>query len=291
MLIKIGLRQNLLYPCFFILFLILRQIAKSIIEIIIKKFVNDKITINYTMLTILYLFQLIMGIITLLFLYLKKTDKPTNEEKQEKRKGLLLIQNKEQLESPDSVIKIFILIFFAAFFEIVGALTRRFFKGNVETVDTYDEYHAKFRCIELCFASILCFFIFQIKILMHQLFSLLIILICLIIVLTIDIVNERDILKNIGNIIISSFCRVYLDIIEKYLFDYDFLDLYQLMAYEGIINIILDSILYISENPRREIKNIVKMDNIYIFLTFFFIFIYAILSWFKNIYRRFTIKQ
>ena len=82
MLIKIGLRQNLLYPCFFILFLILRQIAKSIIEIIIKKFVNDKITINYTMLTILYLFQLIMGIITLLFLYLKKTDKPTNEEKQ-----------------------------------------------------------------------------------------------------------------------------------------------------------------------------------------------------------------
>ena len=290
MLIKIGLRKNLLFPCFFILFLFLRQIAKSIIEIIIRKIKQEEIALTFIMLASIYLVQLIMGIIHLLLYCLKITNKTTNEEKQEKTKGLILIQNNEKLESPDSVFKIFTLIFFAAFFEIVGALTRRYFKGE-PNIDTYDEYHAKFRCIELCFASILCFFIFHIKILNHQLFSLLIILVCLIVVLIFDIVKERDIMSNIGNIIISSFCRVYLDVIEKYLFDYDFLDLYQIMAYEGIVNSILTSILYISDTPRKEIREIFKMGDKYIiFFTFFFIFIYAILSWFKNIYRRFTIK-
>ena len=290
MLIKIGLRKNLLYPCFFILFLFLRQIAKSIIEIMIIGILEkDEIALTFLMLAAIYLVQLILGIIRLLFIYLKTPNKPTNEENQEKKKGLILIQSSEKLESPDSVFKIFVLIFFAAFFEIVGAITRRCFKGK-ENVDTYDEYHAKFRCIELCFASILCFFIFHIQILKHQLFSVLIILICLIIVLIFDFNKENDLLINVGNIIISSFCRVYLDVIEKYLFDYDFLELYQIMAYEGIVNSILTSILYISDKPRKEIRQIFKMDKFYIFFTFFFVFIYAILSWFKNIYRRFTIK-
>ena len=290
MLIKIGLRKNILYPFLFILFLFLRQIAKSMIEVMIKWKVKKKeIALTFLMLATIYLVQLIMGIIKLLFIYLNNPNKPTNEELKEKKKGLILIKNSEKLESPDSVFKIFALIFFAAYFEIVGAITRRCFKGD-KNVDTYDEYHAKFRCIELCFASILCFFIFHIQILKHQLFSLLIIMICFIIVLIFDIDKEEDIFKNIGNIIISSFCRVYLDVIEKYLFDYNFLDLYQIMAYEGIINCILTSILYINDKPREEIIQIFKMENKYVFFTFFFIFIYSILTWFKNVYRRITIK-
>ena len=230
---------------------------------------------------IIYLFQLIMGLSFIL--YKAKTNK---SKKQVRIRGVKLIQNKG-LTMPDKTYKICILIFFSAFFEITGALSRRYFTRKLPQ-DRYDEYHAKFKSIEIFLASLLCYLTFHIKILNHQLLTLIIIFICLIIVLLIDIFREDDIKGNIANIIISSICRVFLDITEKYLFEYDYIDVYIIMGYEAIINCILTPILYISDKPRKEIQNI--FAHKYCVLILFLLILYSIFTLFKNIYRRFTIK-
>ena len=287
MFIKIGLRKNLIYPGFFILFLFLRKAAKSILEIFVLNG-EKKIKVSFLMLVVIYAVQLVFGLFKLLCF--KKSDK---SKKEEKVGGLVLIQNNNKdLEKPDGDFKIFILIFFSAYFENIGAITRRYLTQDLRE-DRYDEYHAKFRSIEICFASIICLLSFNIKIFKHQALSLVIIIICLIIVLIIDIFKEEEknnIIKNIGNVMYSSFCRVYLDTIEKYLFDYDFIDIFEIMAYEGIINCGLISLFYISDKPRQEIRKLFKLDRFDIILSFVIIFIYSIFTWFKNIYRRFTIK-
>ena len=287
MFIKIGLRKNLIYPGLFILFLFLRKAAKSILEIFVLNS-EKKIKVSFLMLVVIYIVQLVFGLFKLLCF--KKSDK---SKKEEKVGGLVLIQNNNKdLEKPDGDFKIFILIFFSAYFENIGAITRRYLTQDLRE-DRYDEYHAKFRSIEICFASIICLLSFNIKIFKHQALSLVIIIICLIIVLIIDIFKEEEknnIIKNIGNVMYSSFCRVYLDTIEKYLFDYDFIDIFEIMAYEGIINCGLISLFYISDKPRQEIRQLFKLDRFDIILSFVIIFIYSIFTWFKNIYRRFTIK-
>ena len=284
MLIKVGLRNNLLYPCLFLLSLFLRKIFNSIFELLIYNFI--KIEIKYINSVAIYLIQLIMGLSIIIYRNIKK-NKPKNEKKNE---GVKLIQNKElKLKKHDSNNKIYILLFFAAYFEKTGALTRRYFTKNIKE-DRTEEYHAKFRSIEIILASILCYFTFHISILKHQFLSLLIIIICFIIVLIFDIFREDDLLKNIGNIIISSICRVFLDTIEKYLIDYDYIDVYEMMGYEATFNCILTSILYISDKPRKEIKNIFEVSISCFFLIIAYLFLNSLFTLFKNIYRRLTIK-
>ena len=279
MFIKFALRNNLLYPCLFVLSLFLRMAVKFIFNLNTFKGIET----TFIIFLIVYFIQFIMGLF--IILYRKKVNKPKKEEVH--INGMRLINKNKGLTMPDKTYKICILIFFSAFFEITGALSRRYFTQQLPQ-DRYDEYHAKFKSIEIFLASLLCYLTFHINILKHQLLSLIIIFICLIIVLLIDIFREDDIKGNIANIIISSICRVFLDITEKYLFEYDYIDVYIIMGYEAIINCILTPILYISDKPRKEIQNIFAHN--YCVLILFLLILYSIFTLFKNIYRRFTIK-
>ena len=279
MFIKFVYRKNLIYPLLFILSLFLRIVVKAFFNL--ESIVKIKIT--FLTLVMIYLIQLIMGLFILLY------RKIINKSKKEVQiRGIKLIQNKG-LKRPDSGIKILILIFFSAFFEIIGFLTRRYFTQNLSD-DRYDEYHAKFRSIEIIFASILCYFTFHIKMHKHQFLSLFIICLSLIIVLIIDIVSEDDFIGNLSNIMISSLCRAYLDTTEKYLFDYNYIDVFEIMGYEAIVNCILTPILYISDKPRKEIRDIFASDNSIIVLIFILLLLYSLFTLFKNIYRRLTIR-
>lgn len=263
MFIKIGIRKNLLYPLLFILFLFLRRVIKLILE---EEFLSNKKKTTFIMLVLIYFFQFIIGLINL---YQDKKSEKQEEEK--KINGIELIQSVINLEAPDSNIKIILLIFFSAYFELIGALTRRYLTQDLEK-DRYDEYHAKFRSLEICLSSMLSSLTLNIKIHKHQSFSLIIIVICLLIVFILDFITEEKIhfLKNIGSVFISSICRVYLDTIEKYLFEVDFVEFYKLMAFESIFNFIFISLLYFFEKPRKEFENLCNTD----FLKIFFIFFY-----------------
>ena len=74
MCIKFVLRNNLIYPCLFILSLFLRMVSKTLFDL--KTFNGIKTT--FLIFVMVYLIQLIMGLFILL--YRKKTNKPKKKK-------------------------------------------------------------------------------------------------------------------------------------------------------------------------------------------------------------------
>ena len=283
--IKFGWRYSLLYPSLFILFILLRRLVKIFLEVKNKKF-------SFLMIFLLFVFESIIGIICLCYQKRKNGSIGTS-----KFMGITLTQkNNYILNRPDSNFKIIILIFFASYFQIVGAISRRYItyydkKENIEK-DIYDEFHAKYRSCEIIISSILCYFTLQTKIYRHHMFSLIIITICLIIVFLNEILLDSKYSPlNILITVISSFCRTFLDIIEKYLFSIDFIDIFKLIIFEGIIDLIFASSLFFFPKPQNELKQLFNETEIDKYLCVGLLILYAILSGLKNVYRRYTVKE
>ena len=108
---------------------------------------------------------------------------------------------------------------------------------------------------EILFASIFCYFIFKIKLYRHHNISLLIILICIILLYILEIFQqislryyENKIFKFIilqGLKVIINICRVFSDLIEKYLFDFNFIDPFKILFVKGIVQTLLIICFYL----------------------------------------------
>ena len=286
--IKFGWRSSLLYPSLFILFIGLRRLIKHILETYVAKGYK----FSYLMIILMYICEVIIGIICLCF------RKKNNAGRVSKFMGIpMLPELAAVLNRPDGNFKIIILIFFEAFFQFVGAISRRYVT-NKSNKDIYDEFHAKYRSSEIIIASLLCYFTLNNKIYKHHIFSLMIIFICLIIVFTVSLVlDDNDnfdddlLLIYIGVTLVSSTCRAFLDTIEKYLFTVDYADIMKLMIFEGIIDIILSSPLYLFKKPRNEIDRLFDIEGFKYWGVVGLLIIYSIFSGCKNVYRRYTVKE
>ena len=88
----------------------------------------------------------------------------------------------------------------------------------------------------------------KIKIYKHQLVSLITIFIILLIIIIIDLINDHsDLLLKLKYFILTAFtctARSFLDTIEKYLFDLDFLRPYAILIFEGLIGSIFNPMLF-----------------------------------------------
>jgi len=73
------------------------------------------------------------------------------------------------LKRPESNFKVIVLIIFAAYFEIVGSMSRRYLSKDSNS-ELYDEYHARYRSSEIIIASVICSLTLKMKIYKHQLF-------------------------------------------------------------------------------------------------------------------------
>jgi hypothetical protein len=284
--IKFGWRYSLKYPLLFILFIALRRIIKFILE----TYVADKgMKFSYLMVTLMFIIETIIG--SLFLLYKRIKNGPSLNSK---FLGISMRKHYKILDRPDKNFKIILLIFFAAYFINVGALSRRLIT-NKDNNDIYDEYHAKYRSSEIIISSILCFFTLRNKIYKHHIFALIIISICLIIVFISGIILEKDdrksLIINILITLVSSLCRSFLDTIEKYLFQYDFIDIYKLIVFEGWIETLLSLTLFFLPIPQDQIKKLFEVDIKQIFGIVGLLILYSIFSGFKNIYRRFTVKE
>ena len=294
--IKIRIRRNLLYPCLFIFFTLIRRIIKIIIDEILLEGVKTSFIIIWLMV----FFELIISNI---YVYNQaKKDKNENKEnnKNKNNKELNLIQNRQrQLILPDKGIKIITLIIFAGYFEFIGFLSRRFIT-IYDSNDNYDEFNAKFRSIEIYTSSILCKYTLRIKIFKHHIFSIIIIVICLFLVFIFELLIEKEEMKkfwmNISYVCITSLFRAFLDTTEKYLFDYDFVNVFKLMRLEEFLNIFLISLFFIFPTPYSQIVGIIefgkKKNNLIKAISgIILLLIYATFSAYKNIYRRYTVKK
>ena len=281
--IKFGWRDSLLYPSLFILFIFIRRIVKLILEIL-----YPDIKLSYLMITFVFVFELIVA-----SLLLWNQNRKNKSVVKPKFLGISLIKQESLLDRPDSNFKIIVLIIFSSYFSITGALSRRNVSSGNNNI--YDEFHAKFRSIEIILSSIICYFTFKNKIYKHHRFTLIIIFICLIIVVAFGVLLEsekRIFFLNFFYTISSSLCRVFLDIVEKYLYDVDFLDIYKVMIFESIVDLIISFNYFWLEVPRREITTILTInDGLKLFYIIGFLMLYTFFSGIKNVYRRFTVKK
>ena len=150
--------------------------------------------------------------------------------------------------------------------------------------------------------AIFCFCLLKFEILRHQIFSLIIIFICLTIIIIFEYIaneqNKEDSLSFSFILLIMSLYCFFIslkDIIEKYLLEYDFINPFKVLMLEGIIGFILSNIytliiyLFIYQNLLDELLEI-NYNSYSITLFIFFLILYFIFSGFKNTYRIITIK-
>ena len=166
--------------------------------------------------------------------------------------GIQLIQTSYKLSRPDNDLKIYILLFLSAFFDFIEfVLITYYFPREVEIkkLTISDSLDTRLKCLTaFCLASF-CYFLLNYKILRHQVFSLTIILICLIILVFIEYIINKE---NGGNFVSFTFILFLIflynffvslnDIIGKYLLEYDFINPFQMLMFEGIIGFILSTI-------------------------------------------------
>ena len=281
--IKFGWRYSLLYPSLFIITLGTRSLVTYFIGMLYDK------SSSYINLFSIYFLQIIMCAI------LSWNNNRKNKSKKKSQfLGIALNEDTKTLDRPDSNLKIIILLIFSAFFECIGALIR---KLASDSVLNFDYYYANYRSSEIIIASVLCYFALNTKIYRHHIFSLIIMLLYLIIAIIYEVYliffNGKD-YKYLLITLFSGMIRVFLDATEKYLLNIDFIDLYKMMVFEGIINTIFTATCFCFDSPYQEISiffDFCHEDKLYFFVVILLLIVYSIVTGFKNIYRRETIKE
>ena len=302
--LKFSKRRNLNYPLTFILMILVRKIDVILINEIYG-FMNIFISP-----ILVFLSQLIAGLIKILLS--KKKEKKEQQITQKKiNNNIELIENIAILPYTDSENKIFILIFFASFFNWVGVIIRNNinfitkYKSKLEAnilnnIDNFIEN--RLRNIHIIISAILSCIILRIKIYKHQKLSIIIISICFIGIIIIELLELKPntgkyyFSKKLRDTLLTFFsylARSFLDVIEKYLFEYNYTDPFKILFHEGLIGLILSIFPYSIywKRVKNEIIDLELRDNIgKTFLLIILSLLYTILSGIRNIYRLYTNK-
>ena len=284
--LKIETRHNLVYPGMLILFIGLRRIIEILIESLFES------VGKYSLYTLIFISKFIAGLIAKNFSKFIIQPNSDSNGRNYSIMGIKLTKTNLEISSIDSIPKIIVLIFFASYFDIIGTIVRKNFNMNDKKNKSLDERLKGFQIIS---SALLCYYTIRTKIYRHNIFSLVIVFICLIIIIIIEILySSEGILLNSINIILtlfSSFGRAFLDTIEKYLFEFNYMNPFKVMMFEGLINTIFIILIIIVFDRRvlnedfERFKNL--NDKIYLIIL---LFLHFILSGLKNIYRVATIK-
>ena len=279
--IKIGVRPNLIYPVMLIIFIGVRKI----IEILIKN--NSENIGKYLLPFLIFISKFIAGLIAM---NLSKYIFKSNDKKV--IVGLKLLHSKIEVPIADKNPKIIVLIAFASYFDMIGTMIRKYFNSAISNQKFLDQERLK--SFQIIASALLCYFTIRIKIYRHNWFCLIIISICLLIIIIIEMNDDSlEVMKrftSIGITIVSCFGRAFLDTIEKYLFEFDNMDPFKVMMFEGLINAILIIFLdFFENNSIKEGLNFSSKSNSLSFLIILLI-LYCIFTALKNVYRVATIK-
>ena len=284
--LKIETRHNLVYPGMLILFIGLRRIIEILIENLFES------VGKYSVYTLIFISKFIAGLIAKNFSKFIIQPNSDSNGRNYSIMGIKLTKTNLEISSIDSIPKIIVLIFFASYFDIIGTIVRKNFNMNDKKNKSLDERLKGFQIIS---SALLCYYTIRTKIYRHNIFSLVIVFICLIIIIIIEILySSEGILLNSINIILtlfSSFGRAFLDTIEKYLFEFNYMNPFKVIMFEGLINtifIILIIILFDRRVLNEDFERFKNLnDKIYLIIL---LFLHFILSGLKNIYRVATIK-
>ena len=282
---KIGIRYNLLYPLMLIIFSFFRKID----SILMYDIIGVKGSLLLTL--IMFLSEFLSGLILFRYhmAFLRRENKSTFM-------GIDLIEGQTEIHSPDSDIKTYLLIFCATFFDFVEFLLQTYHIPSYFD-DVSISIDIRLRSILILCSALCCYFILKFPIFRHQIFSLIIILICLIIVIFSEYYFVYYLGKNdqIHYLLLLAFiCQIFnsfLDLVEKYLLEYDFVNPFKMLMIEGFFGSIITTAYYFLPGISFEINNSKGIEESqFIILLVTFLIVYFLLSGARNSYRVTTNK-
>ena len=133
-------------------------------------------------------------------------------------------------------------------FNFIGTIIRH---DNVENYGTKKgnniTLEMKVRSMQIIISTLLCYYSLRSNIYRHQKLSVIIISIFLAFIIIIELYISEDILGKFLTVLYyvnSCLFRSFLDVIEKYLFDFNYINIFKILIYEGLIGTDLFLLLY-----------------------------------------------
>lgn len=286
--IKFSTRGNIKFPLQLLLWNILRKFESSLISY----FLGFDNSLIFT--PLMFLGEFSAGLI--IYLYQKKfLQKQKNSEKI-KNKSITLIVTEQYLKAIDSKTKIFFLIFNSALFDFVQFGLSLYTPKFVNVTGSIETRLAGFLTI---FDALFYLYVLRFNIYRHQKFSLIGIGICLFLIIFSEFFfQDINIFLTYGQfvlvillIFVVQFCSAMVDSIEKYLFEYNQLNQFLALMFEGIFGFFLTVIYAFFYNPFDDIVAMMKNNSTGNFVMLILaLILYLILSGVKNAFRVTTTK-
>ena len=250
--LKINLGKHLLY--------LLVYIISMLIYIFVDNFViMFSVDLYFLELYINNLSQIFGGLS--IYLYQYKYFKTNSNAKYF---GLELIYNKQDIKSKDNIFIILLLIFLASIFEFVLVIIE-YYCSKVINSKISRLFKLRIGGLSTIVSSLLCSYSLNFKLGKHHKVSLIFMSIIIIISIILEIVFKSSnflikpylfgLFLNIFRVVIISF----IDCIEKYLYEIDYLNPFKLLMFMGILELIYAIIFTVCKN----LINIEEIEKIF----------------------------
>ena len=294
LLIKFACRRNLIYILQYFIWNLSRTLLVMFIDWIFK------FNKSFLFTQLMFLGELLGGVI-MYYSQKKYNEKKGKENKDKYFMSIKLITSEEDVNDYfvplDGKTKILFLIFLISFMDVVEFMIcysyiPRFFGVSKSLCP-------RLNGISTMFALIFYIYALKLPVYKHHKFSLIIISICLFTVIVTEFIfNKNDIFKSHINlsitifyILISQIFVAYMHSIEKYLFEYDYMNPFIVLIYEGLFGLFLSFLLLLNHNYFYDVVPIYKKKSTGEFVLFiFFLILFIIFSGGKNLFRVVTTK-
>ena len=281
--IKIAIRRNLIYIMYLFIYYYLRRVEKTIIEHFCP--FNDSLIFTLLM----HLGEFFGGLSVLIYqsAFFKKSK---NNKFERTRSFIKIIQDKKQMNQADRTPKIILLMFLGAFFDFIEYVILSFYIPRIAKMSPTADIRLK--GIITISSSLIFTFALKLKIGRHQIYSLIIIGICLILINIIEFIYQRKV-ESVEKLLMayiltymSFIFTTFTDAVEKYLNEFNFLDPMLILTSEASFGIGFVAIYSISKNPFQElIKYHEELDTGNFILLIFLLFLFFVFSAGINIYK------
>ena len=283
-----------------------RPNMKYLVNLIIWSFVRDIIldvttylflfNVAIIYLILYFLGEFIFGGIT--YLYQKRYKKRKNLTKNDTFLAIHLIIN-DKLKRSDSKWKIYFLIFLAGFSDFVDSILSIGLAPGLDRCS--NSLENRMRGILIIFDALFYLFVLRLQIFKHQFFSIYVISICLIITIIIEFIfQDINIFLSYGKFVLLIFLIIIqilfnslTDSIEKYLFEYNYVNPFKVLMIEGLVGLVFGFVYCFCYNPIPELKKFYEYDQnnkkIFPYIILFSV-LFLILCGVQNIFRVVTNK-
>ena len=281
--IKITGRHNVIY----IIQLVIWSNIRTIDKIILSHLYNFNKSSIFTVL--MFLGELTSGALVYKYQskYLRKKEDDNYINKVRKRSTSL----QKYIYKPNSI-KIYILLFFATFLDFVEFIITSFYIKNFSYISSSLDSRL-YNFLVIC-NGIAFIFLLKIKIYKHQKLSLIIIFICLIITIASEyafqivdgVFTYDEFTLALVLILIEYFDLALMDIIDKYLLEFESVDPFFIIMIEGLIGFLFSILFCFIENPIENLKHIYNKESTAFFCLFvILLLLFYLLTAFRVAFR------